>query len=252
MISPAPSYGPMENTMAKQVSRYESNGTTPAQANYDEGSVHDGQTSTPRRAWWKNTSTESETLVGCKFQIDAVGGNDGDDYLQIAPDIPVEAPGQPNSALTTGIALGIGYYEHAITFVTANGETPAGTRRSITTTSGNQKVNLSSIPTGPSGVTKRRVYRTAVGGGALKFVAEIPDNTTTTYLDQTPDASLGAAPPTLNTSGAPGTWTVSDITIGNLSVGSYVACWMRYNVPLGTAQVGNPRYAKATFVETGA
>jgi hypothetical protein len=242
----------METTMGKQVSRYESDGSTPAQASYDEGSVQDGASTTPRRIWWKNASTEGETLEGCKLQIEPVGENDGADYLQIAPDVPVEPPGQPSSALTTGIALEIGYYEHAITFVTANGETPAGTRRGITTTSGNQKVQLSSIPVGPSGVTKRRVYRTAVGGGAPKFVAEIPDNTTTTYLDQTPDASLGAAPPTLNTSGAPGTWTVSDITIGDLSVGAYAACWMRYSIPAGTSQVGNPRRGYVSFMETGA
>jgi len=238
--------------MAKQVTRYASDGVTPAESVYDEGSVQDGSSTTPRRIWWKNSSTESETLEGCKFEIEPVGENDGDDYLGIAPDVPVEAPGQPSSALTTGIALEIGYYEHAITFVTANGETPAGTRRGITTTSGNQKVQVSNIPIGPAGVTKRRVYRTAVGGGALKLVAEIPDNSTTTYLDQTPDASLGAAPPTLNTSGAPGTWTSSDITIGDLSVGAYVACWMRYNVPAGASQVGNPRRAYVSFKETGA
>jgi len=238
--------------MAKQLSRYESDGVTPAEASYDEGSVQDGGSTTPRRIWWKNASTESETLEGCKLQIEPVGENDGADYLQIAPDVPVEPPGQPSSALTTGIALEIGYYEHAITFVTANGETPAGTKRSITTTSGNQKVQLSNIPIGPAGVAKRRIYRTAVGGGALKLVAEIPDNSTTAYLDETPDASLGAAPPTLNTSGAPGAWTAQDITIGDLSAGAYIACWMRYNVPVGTGQVGNPRRGYVSFRETGA
>jgi len=238
--------------MAKQVNRYESDGITLAQSSYDEGSVHDGESSTPRRTWWKNASTEGEALEGCQLEIEPVGENDGDDYLQMALDLPVSAPGQCNAALHTGIALEIGYYEYAITFVTANGETLAGTKRSITTTSGNQKVDLSSIPVGPSGVTKRRVYRTAVGGGALKFVAEIANNTATTYLDEIPDASLGAAPPTLNTSGSPGTWTTDDITIGDLSSGAFVACWMRYSIPAGATQVGNPRRAKVTFRETGA
>jgi hypothetical protein len=238
--------------MAKQVMRYASDGITLAESVYDEGAVHDGECTTPRRAWWKNASTEGESFEGCQFEIEAVGENDGDDYLQIAPDLPVSLPGQCSAALHTGIALEIGYYEYAVTFVTANGETPAGTRRSITTTSGNQKVDLSSIPVGPSGVTKRRIYRTAVGGGTLKLVHELADNVTTTYLDETPDASLGAAPPTLNTSGAPGTWTTDDITIGDLSAGAYVACWMRYNLPAGTAQVGNPRRANVTFRETGA
>jgi hypothetical protein len=238
--------------MAKQVTRYASDGVTLAQSSYDEGSVHDGECTASRRIWWKNTSTESEILEGCQFEIDAVGENDGGDYLEIAPDVPVSPPGQCSAALHTGIALEIGYYEYAISFVTANGETLAGTRRSITTTSGNQKVDLSSIPIGPSGVTKRRVYRTAVGGGALTLVHEIADNVTTTCLDDTPDASLGVASPTLNTSGSPGTWTTDDITIGDLSAGAYVACWMRYSVPAGTSQIGNPRRANVTFRETGA
>jgi len=238
--------------MAKQVTRYAGDGVTLAESVYDEGSVHDGESTAPRRAWWKNASTEGETFEGCQFEIEPVGGNDGDDYLQIAPDVPVDPPGQCSAALHTGIALEIGYYEYAISFVTASGETPSGTRRSITTTSGNQKVDLSSIPVGPSGVTGRRVYRTAVGGGALKLMHEIANNTATTHLDETPDASLGAAPPTLNTSGSPGTWTTDDITIGDLSAGAYAACWMRYSIPAGAAQIGNPRRAKVTFRETGA
>jgi len=223
--------------MAKQVTRYAGDGVTLAESVYDEGSVHDGESTAPRRAWWKNASTEGETFEGCQFEIEPVGGN---------------APGQCSAALHTGIALEIGYYEYAISFVTASGETPSGTRRSITTTSGNQKVDLSSIPVGPSGVTGRRVYRTAVGGGALKLMHEIANNTATTHLDETPDASLGAAPPTLNTSGSPGTWTTDDITIGDLSAGAYAACWMRYSIPAGAAQIGNPRRAKVTFRETGA
>ena len=38
--------------MAKQVTKYESNGVTPAQSSYDEGSVLDGAQTTPRRIWW--------------------------------------------------------------------------------------------------------------------------------------------------------------------------------------------------------
>ncbi len=205
--------------MAKAVSRYQTDGVTLAESCYDEGSVHDGECTASRRIWWANASTEGETLEGCQFEIEPVGEKDGDDYLQIAPDLPVAAPGKCTAALHTGIALEIGYYEYAVTFVTASGETLAGTRRSITTTSGNQRVDLSAIPAGPTGVTKRRVYRTAVGGGEMKLVHEIPDNVTTAYLDETPDASLGAVSPTLNTSGSPGTWTSDDVTIGDLSVG---------------------------------
>lgn len=238
--------------MAKALNRYESDGITSAESSYDEGSVHDGESTTPRRIWWKNASTEGEFLEGCQFEREPVGANDGVDLVEIAPDQPLEPPGQADAALHTGIALEIGYYEYAVTFVTANGETTPGARRGITTTSGNQKVDLSNIPTGPSGTTARRVYRTTVGGTDLFLVAEIPDTVTTDYLDETPDDGLGAAPPTLNTSGSPGTWTTDDITFGDLSVGAYAACWMRYSVPAGTSQVSNPRRALVTFRETGA
>ena len=77
----------------------------------------------------------------------------------------------------------------------------------------------------------------------------INDNVTTDYLDQIPDGSLGANAPTLNTSGSPGTWQTANITIGDMAVGDYAACWMRYNVPAGTTQVGNPRRAYVQFEE---
>lgn len=50
-----------------------------------------------------------------------------------------------------------------------------------------QQANLSSIPTGPTGTTKRHIYR--IGGGLeqLLRVATINNNTTTTYTDNEPN-----------------------------------------------------------------
>jgi hypothetical protein len=59
-------------------------------------------------------------------------------------------------------------------------------------------VHLSGIPTGPAAVTGRALYRRS-GGAVLRFVATIAGNSTTTYTDTTPNASLGAVPPTVNT-----------------------------------------------------
>ncbi len=236
--------------MAKQVTRYESDGVTPAQSAYDEGTVRDGQATTPRRIWWRNTSTASEMLENCRFRRVQSGANDGLYFLEIAQDGPLAPPGAPTVALAAGTELGIGLYQYAITFVTANGETTAGTQAEVTTTGGNQRVQVSNIPVGPSGTTARRIYRTAVGGGQKKLVATIPNNTTTDYLDQVPDANLGTSAPGLNTSGSPGTWQTADITIGNMAVGDYAACWMRFNVPAGTTQVGNPRRAYVQFEES--
>jgi len=235
--------------MAKQVTKYESDGATPAQSSYDEGSALDGAQTAPRRIWWKNTSTASETLHNCRFRRVQSGANDGLDFLEIAQDAPLSAPGAPTPALAAGTELGIGLYQYAVTFVTAYGETTPGTQAEITTTSGNQRVQLSNIPIGPIGTTARRIYRSAVGGGQKKLVTTISDNVTTDYLDQVPDGSLGANAPTLNTSGSPGTWQTANITIGDMVVDDYAACWMRYNVPGGTSQVGNPRRAYVQFEE---
>ncbi len=237
--------------MAKQVTKYESNGSTAAAALYDEGTVQDGAATTARRIWWKNTSTAAEALAGCRFRRVASAGNDGIDMLQIAPDVPLAAPGAATAAAAAGAGLGLGHYHYAVTFVTANGETTAGTLAEVDTTEGNQQVALSAIPTGPAGTTARKLYRTVVGGtGDLKLVATLANNTDTTYTDSTGDGSLGAAAPTLNTSGSAGTWGTANVVIGELAVGAYAACWMRYNVPADTSEVGNDRLAYVQFEET--
>jgi len=235
--------------MAKQVTKYESDGATPAASSYDEGSVLDGAQTTPRRIWWKNTSTAAEILESCRFRRVQSGANDGLTFLQIAADVPKAAPGAPTLELAAGTELEVGVYKYAVTFVTANGETTTGTEAETTTTTNNERVQLTNIPTGPSGVTKRRIYRTLVGGAQKKLVAEIGNNTATDYLDQVPDGSLGANIPTLNTSGAPDTWQTANITIGDMAVSDYAACWMRYNVTGGTTQVGNPRRVYVQFEE---
>ena len=235
--------------MAKQVTKYESDGVTPAQSSYDEGSVLDGAQTTPRRIWWKNTSTASEVLSNCRFRRVQSGANDGLSFLRIAADAPLTPPGAPTLALAAGTELGIGLYQYAITFVTANGETTPGAQAEITTTASNQRVDLSSIAIGPAGTTARRIYRSAVGGGQKKLVTTIANNTETTYQDAVPDGSLGADAPTLNTSGSPQTWGTASIAIGDMAVGDYAACWMRYSVPGGTSQVGNPRRAYVQFEE---
>jgi len=237
--------------MAKQVTKYESDGATPAASLYDEGTVQDGAATTARRIWWKNMSTAAESLSGCRCRRVASAGNDGIDMLQIAADAPLADPGAPSGAAVSGFGLEVGDYHYKVTFVTANGETVAGTvSATITTTGGNQQVDLTGIPTGPAGTTQRKIYRTAVGGSTYKLAGTIANNTATTLSDTTPDASLGVEPPTLNTSGSAGTWGTANVTIGELAVGAYAACWMRYNVLADTSEVGNDRLAYVQFEET--
>jgi hypothetical protein len=61
-----------------------------------------------------------------------------------------------------------------------------------------QTIPLSSIPRGDASVTGRRIYRRS-GGAGLKLLTTIADNSATTYNDTTANASLGVAPPTVNT-----------------------------------------------------
>ena len=111
---------------------------------------------------------------------------------------PLSAPGAP----TLGEGVGgnpDGAYDYVITFVTAFGETVAGTIAQITVSA--KKVELTDIPLGPTGTTDRKIYRT-VGddqGGDLLLVAALGDNTTTVYTDDTADGNLLAAAPAVNT-----------------------------------------------------
>jgi len=57
------------------------------------------------------------------------------------------------------------------------------------------------IPTGGTPTVGRKIYRSVAGTTTpLKLVATIADNTTTSYTDTIADASLGAAPPSSDTS----------------------------------------------------
>lgn len=123
----------------------------------------------------------------------------------------------PASGMTVtavaGAGLGIGVYQYAVTFLSQGGETTPSPIATVTTTGGNQKVNLSTIPLGPSTtstpgvatniVIGRNLYRSLVGGSALYLLATLPDNSTTTYADTAADSALAGkpSPPTVNTSG---------------------------------------------------
>ena len=56
---------------------------------------------------------------------------------------------------------------------------------------------LSDIPVAPQsfGVNARNVYRTDAGGATYKYVTQIADNSTTTYVDNKDDSELGAQAP---------------------------------------------------------
>jgi hypothetical protein len=99
----------------------------------------------------------------------------------------------------SGGPLGNGTYQWGYTFVTAAGETTLGSSIfPVTAISAGAQV-YPTIPAGPAGTTARRYYRTAANGATLKLVAEIAGNVSTNYTDSTPDAALGVAAPSSNT-----------------------------------------------------
>lgn len=108
------------------------------------------------------------------------------------------------ATVVAGAGLSIGAYTYRVSFVldgveTALSELP----KNATTTAGNQQVNLASIPTytGPRTCSARHIYRTPVGGENLYYrVGTLADNTTTTFSDTTPDASLTTRPDSISDS----------------------------------------------------
>lgn len=126
-----------------------------------------------------------------------------DGYLTI--DKKLAAPGAPtvaNGAAGTNL-LSAGVYRWKVTFVTADGETEAGTASAPLTVDPAAELPpaLSAVPTDATAgvtVTARKIYRTAAGGSVYKLSGTIANNTGTTYTDNIPDASLGATAPTTN------------------------------------------------------
>lgn len=114
------------------------------------------------------------------------------------------APKSPSGTIAVALAgAGAGNVEngahgYAFTYVDANGiESGTSGTASVTVTdkTTNGKVSVSSVAVGPTGTASRKVYRTVAAGSTYKLLTTIADNVTTTYTDNTADASLGATIP---------------------------------------------------------
>ena len=140
------------------------------------------------------TSAPTQTLevAGGNVQVDAGG-------ITLSG---IQPPTTSPTLTATGSGVLTGTYYYYVTYVTAaGGETNSGVQSAAVSPAG-QSVQLTNIPIGPSGVTARRLYRTTADpswpdNGYL--LATLPNNTATTYLDNTPDSSLGGIMPSLNT-----------------------------------------------------
>jgi hypothetical protein len=100
-----------------------------------------------------------------------------------------------------------GTFRYYVSFVSADGETEPGIE-SFSVSPSSQRVDVTEIPLGPSGVTARKLWRATVVGQEqfnLKLVTTIADNTTTTYTDNT--ASLSTVCSRRNSTG--GYWSIN-------------------------------------------
>lgn len=153
------------------------------------------------RALLNDTGTFSDIEAGAKIQRVLHRG-----YGISLPAVP-PAPGAPTVALAGAGAGNVdnGTHSYKITFrrsisdndYSESGAGTASAQVNVVDKTVNGKVALSAIPTGATGTYSRRIWRTVAGDtGDYKLVAEITDNTTTVYTDNTADAGLGASAPT--------------------------------------------------------
>lgn len=107
------------------------------------------------------------------------------------------APGAATATVGAGGSVTAGLHNYAVTFGdNESGETALGTSVAATTSGGNLTVNLTSIPTGPTGTTYRNIYRTKVGAPSVYYyVHTIADNSTTSYSDTVADSSISLGSP---------------------------------------------------------
>jgi uncharacterized phage protein gp47/JayE len=138
-------------------------------------------------------------LVDTKVGADPGNGLDVIVFQTLEP-VTVPDTGDPTApTVVEGIAGNLsGTYEYQVSFLTAMGEGLVGDI-SAPCQPTNQQVNLTSIPIGGPSTTGRRLYRRRNGADPFKLVATIAENTSTTYIDNVPDASLTTPPPEIDT-----------------------------------------------------
>ncbi len=115
---------------------------------------------------------------------------------------------------------------------------PSQTIGPVTLAGANQSITLNNIPVDSTNAYKtRRIYRTTAGGSNYQLVAEIPNNTTTTYTDTTADGALGAS---LNTTALSGNYSYY-VTFANAIGGPGNGVESRPTPLLGPINVVNGR-----------
>ena len=145
-------------------------------------------TSTETRVYFTNpqtsTSYSSQTLLG------TFSANSGVFYsLALIP-----PPNNVTLAQAASGSVANGTYKYVFTYVDrfGNESGPSVETATVTVTSGPKKIQITNLPLGPSHISSRNIYRINDGVTvSYQFVAQVSDNTTTSYDDQLANATLG-------------------------------------------------------------
>src|SRR6185503_18634877 len=160
------------------------------------------------------------------------------------------SPGVAAGANTGGNLSGAAgtTYTYKVTFVTANGETTAGTASASVSPSA-QQVSLTAIPVGPTGTTGKNVYRCdSAGNNCLRMSSGTTlANATTILTDNTASYTGNPAPPGANTA----TTSTNNATVSWAAVTGATS----YRIYRGTAAGAESAYqtsASSPFTDSGA
>jgi len=150
------------------------------------------------QALFSNTTGYGNSAMGyATLSSNTTGiGNTG---LGYSADYGYQPSAPSGTANGSGGSLSAGTYYYKVSYVLNGSETVLSSYSSGITTVANDSVNLT-IPTysGSLNCTARKIYRTKVSDSGNQYtkpyylLTTISDNTTTSYLDTTADASLGS------------------------------------------------------------
>lgn len=148
-------------------------------------------------SFWSGAPTTRSSFTFFRNRFLVANANKGFNWVDPSDDsfraVGVAAPSSECSAAAGAAGDLVGRYRYKITYVDDQGhESNAKEDSYAEVTVTETKVSLTSIPTGPTGISYRRIYRTLSNGEQFFYLDQIDDNTTTTYTDQIDDVSLGS------------------------------------------------------------
>lgn len=155
-------------------------GTGSGQTRWISGYVGSTKVATVSEAWTVQPDATTTYSIGSALRVRNLG-----------VDPPTTAA---TGAATATAGLPNGDYLLKYTYVNADGVESNPSPASATVTTGLKQTTWTvTADTTPYNTTvKRRLYRTVDDGSIYKYLAEIDDNTTTTYTDNTADTALGS------------------------------------------------------------